>query len=335
MISCLLGVLMLMPFLSRSARAQETPHPAYTIDLSSLVPEGATPNANGSVAFLTDKVVAVGICYKAVCNLQTFDLADGSPRQLGQRNGVERFHAILRSGDGGLLLAGVTKQGGKGAILFDQRLTTSQWIPAVPGVSVRGEKIPEGQGRLLAHTDDLAAYLDQSTIRIKNASGNLLGSFETGLSKGKPSPTVVFLGKDRILYDSGASPEVRDFKGAVLRKVEKPRKALGERIKQSQDGALLLYDSFTRRVGAAQTVLEDAMVVPSMGMSTDGDVPNGETVQVVNTGSGKACFEWYGGEKLLPPFVDHADITPSGQLVAIMTQGTLAIFHVAESSTGK
>src|SRR5437868_12458401 len=118
MISCLVGVLMAMTFVSRSAPAQETPQPAYTVDVSTLVPEGATPNANGTVAFLTDYVVAVGICYKSTCNLQTFELADGSVRQIGQRSGVERFHAIFPSGDGGLLLAGVTKLGVKGAILF-------------------------------------------------------------------------------------------------------------------------------------------------------------------------------------------------------------------------
>jgi hypothetical protein len=56
------------------------------------------------------------------------------------------------------------------------------------------------------------------------------------------------------------------------------------------------------------------LVVPTMGLSTDGYVPNGEDVRVIDTGSGKACFEWYGKEKLLPPFGDHADVDLSIRL---------------------
>jgi len=103
----------------------------------------------------------------------------------------------------------------------------------------------------------------------------------------------------------------------------------------STDGSRLLYDSFTRRVGPAQAIKEDALVVPTIGMSADGYVPNGEVVRVTDTGSGKRCFEWYGKENLLSPFEDHADIDPSGRLVAIMTQGTLAVFKLPDACTSK
>jgi hypothetical protein len=55
-----LCIMILMVLFSVSALAQEGPHsPLYTIDLSSLVPQGAPPNANGTVVFLTDHVIAV------------------------------------------------------------------------------------------------------------------------------------------------------------------------------------------------------------------------------------------------------------------------------------
>lgn len=81
-------------------------------------------------------------------------------------------------------------------------------------------------------------------------------------------------------------------------------------------------------MGLAQTIKEDALVVPTLGMSADGNVPNGEDVRVVDTVTGKRCFEWYGTENLLPPFEDHADIDASGRLVAIVTRSTLAIFKL-------
>jgi hypothetical protein len=333
-ISPLLCVLIGMACCAASLAAQEVAQqPVYAVDLSSVVPEGAAHHANGTVAFLTDHTLAVGMCFQAICNLQTFDVSGGSPRQIGQMNDVGHYHAMFRSGDGGVLLEGVLRRRARGAVLLDQGLQRSRWIAKVPGYSLLGEKIAEGQGRLLVHTTSLAAYLDHGTLQIQSIDGKLLGSFE--VSSRSSSATFSFLGQDRILSKEGGNPEILDFNGKVLRKLKKPDRALGEKTKQSQDGSRLLYDSFTRRVGMAHTIKEDALVVPTMGLSTDGYVPNGEDVRVINTGSGKACFEWYGKEKLLPPFGDHADVDPSGRLVAIMTQGTLAIFRLPDTCATK
>ena len=327
---CLSSILLM--FLTASAAARNDPNPTWASDISSLVPQGGTHYANGTVTFLSDHTLVVGMCFKAVCNLQAFDISGGSPRQIGQVNGIDRFHAIFRSGDGGVLLAGVTRRGERGAIFLDEGLRTLRWIPKVPGASALGEKIAEGQGRLLAHTTNLAAYLDDGRVQIRDIDQKILGSFEVGK---KSSPAISFLGQDRIFYEEGGRPEIRDFNGKVLRKLKKPDRALGERTKMSADGSRLLYDSFTRRVGLAQTIKDDALIVPSMGMSTDGDVPNGEDVRVTDTGSGNQCFEWYGNENLLPPFLDHADIDPSGRLVAIITGDTLAIFRLPETCPTK
>jgi hypothetical protein len=316
-----------------SLPAQETAQqPLYAVDLSSLVPEGGDSSANGTVTFISDRTLAVGMCFKGMCNLQTFDISGTRARQIGGVKGIDHYRAIFRSGDGSVLLGGVSKRGEKGAVLLDQSLQTSLWIPKMPGVSVSGEKIAEGQGRLLAQTSNLAAYWNHETVRIHRIDGKLLGSFEVG---GKTSPAITFLGQDRILFQGGGGLEIRNFNGKVLRKLEKPERALGERKRQSEDGSRLLYDSFTRRVGPAQTIKEDAGALASTGLSTDGDVPNGEVVRVIDTESGKPCFEWYGKEKLLPPFGDHADVDPSGRLVAVMTQRDLAIFRLPDTCATK
>jgi hypothetical protein len=305
--------------------------PVATLGVSQLasnIQDTAGFLTQGTAVFLTDHTLAIGMCNKVGCNLATFDLSGGSPRQIGQVNGIDRYHAMFRSSDGGVLLGGVVRRGEWGAVLLDQSLQTSRWIPKVPGSSALGEKIADGQGRLLTHTTSLAAYWDHGTVRIQNVDGKLLGSFEVG---GRSSPAISFLGQDRILFQQGGGQQIRDFNGKVLRRLTKPGRALGEKTKQSEDGSRLLYDSFTRRVGLAQTIKEDALVEPSMGMSADGYVPNGEVVRVIDTGSGRPCFEWYGKEKLLPPFGDHADVDPSGRLVAIMTQESLAIYRLPDA----
>lgn len=315
---CLL--ILVVAFLIASVAARNGPNPSCVSDVSSLVPQGGASYANGTVTFLSDHTLAVGMCFRAVCNLQTFDISGGSPRQVGRVNGIDRYHAVFRSGDGGVLLAGISRRGERGAILLDEGLHTSRWIPKAPGSSAFGEKIAQGQGKLLSHTRNLSAYWDHGAIQIQSAAGQIVGSFEVS---GTHIPAISFLGPDRILF---GQTEIRDFDGKVLRKLKKPDRALGEKTTQSEDGSRLLFDSFTRRVGLAQTIKEDALVVPTLGMSADGYVPNGEVVRAIDTGSGKQCFEWYGTENLLAPFEDHADIDPSGRLVAILTRNTLAIF---------
>ena len=330
--------------------AQDAPRPLSVVDIASLtpgtssahgtvkvftdngvvspVPQGATDGANGTVTFLDDHTLAVAMCFKATCNVQTFDVADATPRLLGRAQGVERFRHILRYGDSGVLLDGIKRGKERGAVLLGEDLQPTLWIPAIPGASASGEKIPEGRGKLLAYSIDLAAYQDQNTVRIQSPHGEV-AAFGIETPKGWSSPTVVFLGGDRILFEGGDGPQIRDLKGAVLQTFKKPEGAMGERTRHSEDGARLLYDSFTRRVGVAQGVKEKAPEMATMGMSADGDAPNGELIRVIDTRTGKACFEWYGNEKLLPPYADHADIDPSGRLVAVMTQGSLSIFGLS------
>jgi hypothetical protein len=161
--------------------------------------------------------------------------------------------------------------------------------------------------------------------------GKPLGSFNVGE---RSVSAISFIGQNRVLFQGrSGETEIRDFSGKVLRKLKKPGRALGEKRKVSTDGSRLLYDSFTRRVGLTQTIREDVLAVTTMGMSGDGEVPNGEAVRVTDTGSGKWCFEWYGKENLLPPFMDHADIDPFGRLVAILRLGTLSVFKLPDACT--
>jgi hypothetical protein len=104
---------------------------------------------------------------------------------------------------------------------------------------------------------------------------------------------------------------------------------------QSEDGARVLFDRITRHVGLAQRIEEDALILPSMGMSTDGDSPNGELVSVVDTGSGKQCFEWQIKDEFIDELSRHADIDPSGRLVAIISRGTLGIYRLPDICAAK
>jgi hypothetical protein len=325
----LLCIVILVVAFAVASTAQDVPlRPIYTIDLSSLVPQDAT-SFQGTVVFLGNQTLAVSICGKVGCNLATFDFSDGKIRQIAQVHEVEHGRSILRASDGGVLLTAVRRGKVNGVVHLSRDLLTSQWIPTISGVSVTGEKIPNGNGRLLAHSPIAAAYLDQGIVRIQGMDGKLLGSFTAGIPSDKFIPAALFLGSDRLWFQRNGAPDIRDFNGKVLLKLDKPD-GWGGRMGKSDDGTRLMYDRFTRHVGLMQAITEDALILPTMGMSADGNVPNGEMVSVIDTVSGKHCFEWKGKEKLLSIGGYHADIDPSGRLVAIMTQSTLAIYRLPD-----
>ena len=305
--------------------------PLYRIDLSPLAPHWPSPYVQGAIVFLTDHTLAVAMCIQSACNLATFDLADGNPRQIGLMNDDTQYRAILRGRDGGVVLNGVRRGRQIEVLRLDPDLSTSQWNPRVPGLSPAGEKIPDEPGRLLDRSANAAAYVDEGTVRIWGFDGKLLGSFDAGSSGRKSIPLFHFLGQDRLLFQGGGRLAVRDYHGKVLRTLGRQEHGRGVRIAPSADGSRLLFDSLTRNVGLAQSIKEKALVLPTMGMSTDGDVPNGETVRVIETRSGRLCFEWKGDATFLPRIGSHADIDPSGRFAAIVTQESLVIYRLPEA----
>jgi len=301
------------------------PQPVATVDVSQLA-----RCYQITIVFLTDHTFVVG----SSCNLATFDLSDGNPRLIGLMRDAPRYRAILRGRDGRVVLNGVLSGAQIGSLLLDPNLHTSQWIPRVPGVSPGGEKIPEGQGRLLDHAANAAAYLDQGTVRIQGVDGRILGSFHADSSDTKSIQPFRFLGQDRLLFQGSERLKVLNYNGKVLRTLKRKEHGwMGDKLASSGDGNRLLFDRFTRQIGWARSMTEKALLLATMGMSADGNVPDGEMVRVVDTRSGKKCFEWKGNANLLPAFGSHADIDPSGRLVAILTADSLAIYRLPDSCT--
>ena len=182
-------------------------------------------------------------------------------------------------------------------------------------------------------SDDAVALLDQDAVRIEDMKGGILGSFQAGVSA-NAIPGTKLLGLNRLWFQSGGHPEIRDFSGKTFLKLNK-EDGWGFRMGQSTDGTRLLYDRYTRHVGLAQSLKEDALGLATMGMSADSQRSNGELVRVIDTTSGKQCFEWDSKTDLLVEGGYHADIDPSGKLVAILTQTNLSVYKLPEVCTAE
>jgi len=71
-----------------------------------------------------------------------------------------------------------------------------------------------------------------------------------------------------------------------------------------------------------------------MGVGVDDQKSNGESVRVIDTATGKSCFELRGATGLTGAGEPHADLDPSGQLVAVVTRNSLSVYEVPESCVG-
>jgi hypothetical protein len=214
---------------------------------------------------------------------------------------------------------------------FARQLSQNEW--AVYQMTVPPVRIRSGSGRILSVSDDAVAYFDRGIIEVEGMDGKSLGSFAPrhGFSA---IPAVRFLGHDRLLFDSDSHPEISDFKGKTVRTLDK-EDGWGFRVGQSSDGSRLLYDRYTRHIPLGQSIKEDAVAVATLGVGVGNLEATGEMVRVIDTNDGKQCFEWDGEAGVLLAGGYHADIDPSGQLIAIMTRNNLAFYRLADVCANK
>lgn len=102
----------------------------------------------------------------------------------------------------------------------------------------------------------------------------------------------------------------------------------------SADGKRTLFDFNDRQVPFGQRLLETVQTVLTLGMSGPEDV-NGEVVQVVDTSSKKACFEWRRTFPMTWTRVRSASISPSGEFVAIIEGTKLSVYRLPAACDGR
>jgi len=337
--------------------------PLYRVDLSRLVSQELDINPEGTLTFLTQDTLAVSICRNARCYLESLHLGAGKPQAIGGIR-TDGFHGVMdlfRAPDSRVIvghgITGVERE----AIVLDSKLREVLQIPSATGIrqsciSTTGETfvhqtknrwvaykmdhprqpILEGTGLVLSVSDDSIAYLDEGVVQIEGLDRSPLGSFAPPVAKPltfgsvaitpKVVPTLRFLGRDRLWSERDSDVKILDFNGKVIQTLDKPD-GWGFRIGQSSDGVRILYDRHARHIPLAQKLKEEE--IAKTGIVAD-EEPNGEMVLVIDTRSGKKCFEWSTQKNLLAVAQYHADIDPSGRFVAIMTPTTLNIYNLPE-----
>ena len=226
------------------------------------------------------------------------------------------------------------------------------FVPPVEGGNVAGDSdlrrwkiyrltptmalLRQGTGQLLSLSDDLLVFRANDEIRIESITGQHLGSF-TVLPQSTTVPlrptcsaNVLLLGHDR-LYLNGCGPgRVVDFSGKTTVQVPEPD-GWGFRYRLTADGRRLLFDNYTRRLSAFQRMAESVERKITFGMAPI-VTSKGEIIRVVDTASGKICFDLDSPDRPFGPEGEpHADISPSGRFIAVTAADKLSIYSMPDT----
>jgi hypothetical protein len=189
--------------------------------------------------------------------------------------------------------------------------------------------VRSGTGEVLSVSDDFVVFRGDRDVWIERIEGGAEGSFQV-----PPRSTcygkVTILGKNRLLMTGCNHDQVIDFHGKELTQLPR-RDGWGFRYGQALDGSRVLFDIYTRRISLLQRAYEFLESLVSLGMGPMID-SNGETIRVVDTTRGGICFELDSPDRLFGrPGEYHADISPSGRYVAVVTPSALSVYRLPSS----
>jgi hypothetical protein len=117
-----------------------------------------------------------------------------------------------------------------------------------------------------------------------------------------------------------------NFDGRTLLKMRPGKGCSTGDTSSSADGRRILFDYINRKVSGLKHMIESVQTLTTLGMMGPEDV-NREQVRVVDTATGKACFDWSRTFPMTYSQVRSAAISPSGQFVAIVAKGTLSMYR--------
>ncbi|HWH57270.1 MAG TPA: hypothetical protein VN682_06550 [Terriglobales bacterium] len=212
----------------------------------------------------------------------------------------------------------------------------SQWAPSswtLYRLTDKVEPLRAGSGELLGISDQFALIQDGSTIRVEGLNGKQVGSFTAPAGPGGSYASAGALGSSSIYLDDCRDVQIVGLNGNPLREL-RPHKGCSEGDTSSSiDGRRMLFDFTDRKVSGPRRVIDGLRSVTTFGMAGT-EAVNHEDVKVVDTVTGKSCFEWQRGFPETYNQIRSAAISPSGKFMAIMEANTLSIYPLPDACGG-
>lgn len=340
-------------------------HPIATAQFGYFVlPEQKGTQVHSTLAFISDDALALLLCppnLASNCQLVVLQLSGGHIEVLAHKADVYSGTVLFGSSEG---LVFDPHLYGQPTRLYSRDLSTDDQFPDPGSISLRislsggtiavwtkpsrsrqdsrwtiyrvrslpsptVEKIKDVVGDLQAVGDDELVMRVGDTIQTEMMDGKVVGSFQVK-PRSKDETDIEFAGKDRLYVATWHHDRIVDLNGKELVKLRAPD-GWGFRHGWSADGSRLLFDHYTRKVPLLQSVGEDILAVSTLGVGAVDQDDNGEAIRVLDTVTGKTCFDWKDPKHLIDAGRYHADISPDGRLVAVVVEGTLTIYALPDS----
>ncbi len=321
-----------------------TVKPEYLLSYQEMLGPTGQPEDDYSVVFTSDDSLAI-LIGAGVCRLLALERHGASWKVTGSAvtcGGLNQIYAV--AGRDVLVKLGDQNR------LYSPDLKTSKVLPiqivvasSTSGSNTIGEyrsnswtiyhllpelqKVRSGPGELLSVSDELVAFRDGNNINTEALDGATRGSFQPGVRYAKDGEII---DDNRLLRTTNSGQIVTTLHGRQIASLPTARGS-GVRHGWSADHHRILYDQFTRIVPALQRSGEILLTLFTLGVGAPNESPNGELVQMLDVATGRVCFTLESPSQLLGRAYDyHADISPSGRSVAVLSKSGLALYRVSD-----
>lgn len=332
--------------------ASNVPTPTAMCSLKELAATpGESPGLAATIAFVSDSRLAISACDgiggRSSCRLSLIEYRDRSLRRVSYVDVGARTREELFAVDNGSLML----VWGRRTIIYSPDLKANTKLSAIVVAPfplgkvigdygpdtwklyrlnrLRADLIREGRGELKSVSDNLVVFRYGDQMRVESLDGQNSSAMSVppkskcGTMRAEPA------GTDRLYVDGcGDGGAVRDLHWGLMRSIAEPP-GWGVRHGWTSDGGRILFDHYTRTVSFLQHALEIGATLATLGLGAPNQDANGERIQVIDTTTGGVCFDWDSPLRLLGSAGEyHADISPSGQLVAAVAWGKLMIYRL-------
>lgn len=329
--------------------------PVATLVLAEMNPSDQAGSAWATVAFSSEKSIAVGLCRQDCaskeCSLVLVRWERGTLQPFAE---TRRFNSGLsiHPASAGQIFAGQSWL--STTSVYSADLSTVRELPIdISAVSATGktagerakgswklyrltdslEPLREGIGDLRSVSDEAVVIQNGKAVKVETLDGRPLGSFT--VSDEVSGFHAALVGNDKLyLPDCRRTLRMVDFKGKTKLTIHQPGLCgLGDTT-SSADGRRILFDFTDHKTSGLQHVFENIQTIISLGMVGPEDF-NREEVRVFDTATGKSCFDWHRSFPMTYSQIRSAAISPSGEFVAIASESTLSIYQLPAVCEGQ
>ena len=183
-------------------------------------------------------------------------------------------------------------------------------------------RIQRADGELLSVDDEMLLYDTGAALQVIGSDGTKRGTVPVTPGT-RYFPNVEFAGPNRLYFSTSGNDHITDLAGKQQVRISPPA-GWGFRHGWNLDGSRLLFDHYLRHTPLVNRVF--GAISDALGAGLP-ESATAEVVRVIEVPTGNVCFDLESPGALLGHEGGyHADLSPSGGIVAVATLTDLRVY---------